>query len=304
MNGLRLAGQLLLWAGFISAALAATCQREFDFLPDDERAVLNQLPGNVADDDGERGTLHLNADELKSITTEKISELPVAELENVIDQVVAVSNQHQAEIDKEEEAAEERKNAGIPEPEEPEEPEVENAPPKSKKLDTLYFEKQRTINIEKKWPTVRWLWYGLSMALGLAGVALLRSTAKSADQDSGRVEAEYSTITNSLAELNERVAKLGGSLDTMKPAEVVQYIDDRCAEPFADFADARNALVQRFGLQAFAEIMTQFASAERFVNRAWSASADGYMNEARDCVTRATTHLKEASSLLNKYETK
>ena len=59
-----------------------------------------------------------------------------------------------------------------------------------------------------------------------------------------------------------------------------------------------NALIQRFGLTVFADVMTQFSSAERFVNRAWSASADGYMNEASSCIRQAKVYLEQASKVL------
>ena len=79
-----------------------------------------------------------------------------------------------------------------------------------------------------------------------------------------------------------------------EPGDVTAYIDDNLVELFADFGDARNALIQQFGLSGFADVMTQFASGERFVNRAWSASADGYMDEASASLERAESHLQRA----------
>ena len=49
MNSKRMLGLILLWAGFISAALAATSHREFDFLDEGERTSLNKIP-HVAPD--------------------------------------------------------------------------------------------------------------------------------------------------------------------------------------------------------------------------------------------------------------
>ena len=92
------------------------------------------------------------------------------------------------------------------------------------------------------------------------------------------------------------------NLDKKTPREVVHFIDDHLAETFGDFAEARNSLVQKFGLQPYAEIMTQFASAERFVNRSWSAAADGYMNEVRECIERAAAHLAETDQLMSQYQ--
>ncbi len=43
-----------------------------------------------------------------------------------------------------------------------------------------------------------------------------------------------------------------------------------------------------FGLQTYADIMSDFAAGERYVNRVWSTSADGYGEEARRYLERAT----------------
>ena len=122
-------------------------------------------------------------------------------------------------------------------------------------------------------------------------------SAKAAESQSHRVEAEDSVLSESLTRLNNGVAELSKRQTAMAPHQVVEYIDDQLAEPFADFADARNALVQRFGLQGFADVMTQFASGERFVNRAWSAAADGYMEEVAASLERAQGHLNKAQEL-------
>jgi len=289
MNGTRIAGQILLWAGFISAALAAVRQQELDLLPDEERAVVQSLPED----------LMLNKEELERVNPTPLDELPVADLESVISSVSLISSKNNADAEAEKEAAKKRKEAGEPEPEPTEE---QIAKSKIKKVSIDDFVKSRTTNLENKWSTIPWLWYGLSMALGLIGVVLLRSTAKSAEQETGKVAEQYQTITSSIDKLVGNLTHIKDNLSKMSPQEVLTFIDDECGPPYADFADARNALIQRFGMQPFAEIMTQFASAERFTNRAWSASADGYMNEVKDCVDRAHAHLTEASKLIKSFD--
>lgn len=277
MNGSRILGQILLWAGFVSAALAATSQREFDTLPEGEQTALRKLPE----------TLMLNRKELASVTATPVSELgslSLVEFENVIAGITPISEKNVASAE-----------AGESEPTESDvEAEV-------KKVTAAEFVKSRTGNIENKWPTVPWLWYGLSMIVGLVGVVLLRKTAKSAQQDDGKVAQQFETITSSLATLTTNVSTLQNGLGDMSPRQSLEFIDRECAPAFGDFAESRNALIQRFGMQPYAEIMTQFASGERFINRAWSASADGYMNEAKSSVDRAMAHLNEANNLIDKF---
>ena len=153
-----------------------------------------------------------------------------------------------------------------------------------------------------KWATVPWQWYLLSMVVGLGGVMILRSTAKIRSVDSTRTDANYAVIESSLGTLIKGVAHLQQFAKKEDVRSIVRYIDDELTEPFADFADAREALTNRHGLQFFAEVMTQFASAERFVNRAWSAAADGYIDEVNDSLALASVYLAAAQELISTVE--
>ena len=48
--------------------------------------------------------------------------------------------------------------------------------------------------------------------------------------------------------------------------------------------------------------MTEFAAAERYVNRSWSAAADGYVDEVAASLDKADQHLKNAQELLRAAE--
>jgi hypothetical protein len=150
---------------------------------------------------------------------------------------------------------------------------------------------------DSKWMTVPWTWYGLSMLVGSVGVVLLRNARRQADTDHERTDVEYSVIQRSL----DTVASIVGRLSENRqhvPSEVLRCIDDQCALPLSEFADARQALVKRFGLKVYADVMTEFASAERYVNRTWSAAADGYVDEVAASLDRANYHLQNARELL------
>ncbi len=156
---------------------------------------------------------------------------------------------------------------------------------------------------DNKWMTIPWLWYALSMAVGMSGVVLLRAAARSDRDDHQATEAQYSAIQVSLRQLVTVVQNLCEHEGEVQPAEVIRRIDHECVEPFADFADARNSLMKRFGLQTYADVMTQFASAERYVNRAWSAAADGYIDEVSASLDRAREYLQQAEQLVQSADT-
>jgi len=52
-----------------------------------------------------------------------------------------------------------------------------------------------------------------------------------------------------------------------------------------------------FGLQSYADVMGAFAAGERYINRVWSASTDGYVDEVYNYLDRATRQFREARAL-------
>ena len=64
------------------------------------------------------------------------------------------------------------------------------------------------------------------------------------------------------------------------------------------FAEARESMVHLFGLQTYADIMSSFAAGERYINRVWSASADGYDEEAATYLEKAATQFADAQEQL------
>ena len=55
-----------------------------------------------------------------------------------------------------------------------------------------------------------------------------------------------------------------------------------------------------FGLQPYADIMSAFAAGERYINRVWSASTDGYVDEVKMYLTKAHDQFIEAQGKFDK----
>ena len=66
----------------------------------------------------------------------------------------------------------------------------------------------------------------------------------------------------------------------------------------AAFVDARPELIGRYGIAGFARIMDAFAAAERTLNRAWSAAADGVLPAAVEALEIGMAHLEETQRRL------
>lgn len=142
--------------------------------------------------------------------------------------------------------------------------------------------------------------YLAALVLGAAGVALLRWHAR-------KTASAAETVAAGMSELRERIGRLAENARTFELDAPTLPVDDfrqRVETVFADdlsgFAERRETISVRHGLQAYADVMSPFASAERHLNRVWSASTDGYIEEARTYVTRAREELEDAREALGK----
>jgi len=82
------------------------------------------------------------------------------------------------------------------------------------------------------------------------------------------------------------------------PAVPLSRIDEELMPDIHDFVEARESMIPHLGMQSYANIMSPFANGERLLNRAWSASADGYVDEVRTCIQGARAELEKAQGLL------
>lgn len=151
---------------------------------------------------------------------------------------------------------------------------------------------------EEGWHLIPWTWYLASVAVCVAGIVLLRMGKSTDGQKSEKTEANLMEIQDSLGRLIENAAQLRKETETLAPSQIIKRIDDEMADDFRLFEDGRNSITAEYGLDVFADVMTQFAAGERAINRAWSASADGYVDEAATCIERGQQMLEEAKSLL------
>ncbi len=145
---------------------------------------------------------------------------------------------------------------------------------------------------------VNWALFGAAVLAAVAGVVALKRYARSIAQseevlENNRAELRES-IDNVVKDLREIVSS--GSL---RGAALRERIDEKLRPDLVRFADARESMVHLFGLQTYADIMSHFAAGERYVNRVWSSSADGYDVEAARYLGKAEEQFADAQRQLN-----
>ncbi|HEY5643049.1 MAG TPA: hypothetical protein VIS31_09255 [Woeseiaceae bacterium] len=145
---------------------------------------------------------------------------------------------------------------------------------------------------------VNWaLFVGAAAAATLGLILFKRQAAAHARSEStlelnrGELRESIQNIVRDLGEIRED-GKVQGAL-------LRDLIDQKLRTDLRRFADARQSMVHLFGLQTYADIMSNFAAGERYINRVWSASADGYVEEAATYLDKAAAQFSEAERQLN-----
>lgn len=149
------------------------------------------------------------------------------------------------------------------------------------------------------WHLVNWVWYGVSLAVGFVGVVLIRMDRSRSTGKSEKTTANLAEIQAALNRLVLNTRQLHKESSGLPPSKILSRIDDDLGDDFATFAEGRNSITAELGLATFADVMSHFAAGERAANRAWSAAADGYVNESESCLQRAAEMLARAEEILN-----
>ena len=75
-------------------------------------------------------------------------------------------------------------------------------------------------------------------------------------------------------------------------------IDEFFMNDIETFLEARESIIHQYTMQSYADLMNHFAAGERYLNRVWSCSVDGYIDEAHNYITRAREQFEEGHAIL------
>lgn len=147
---------------------------------------------------------------------------------------------------------------------------------------------------------VRWTLFVPTALAGVAGVALARIGAKRADGDEATLGSRLDIVRVSLDRIVTNITRLNQQKAGMHPYEIHGRIDELFPADLSAFVDSRQIIAHRHGLEAYANVMNEFAAGERYLNRAWSASVDCYVDEAVEYLGRARDQFIRAQQELAK----
>jgi len=142
--------------------------------------------------------------------------------------------------------------------------------------------------------TVAWAGYFVCLGIGVAGVTMARLAGRKAARHEDKLTSDVESIRTSLARLSENAAQLEAEKGSIDVYELRHRIDAVFGDDIRTFVEARESIVHSYSLDAYAEVMSHFASGERHLNRVWSTSTDGYVDEAHEYIAKAAEQLREA----------
>jgi len=149
---------------------------------------------------------------------------------------------------------------------------------------------------------VNWNWFIPVLSLGVAGLYIFRKAHHGEARASHRLSVDLQTLETSLANILGNLESLNADSSELPVFEARFEIDRLLREDLNNFANARESMKHIFGLQNYADVMSAFAAGERYINRVWSASTDGYVDEVRNYLERATQQFREARALFSKLQ--
>jgi uncharacterized membrane protein YiaA len=141
---------------------------------------------------------------------------------------------------------------------------------------------------------VQWGYYFAAFLLGAVGITLVRIDQRRKTRSEEKLTSSMQNIESSLSRISENMNKLGTENKSLNPYDVRHRIDELFPGDLNTFVEARETISHVYGLQAYADVMSHFAAGERYLNRVWSASADGYIDEVRAYLEKASEQFLEA----------
>ena len=134
---------------------------------------------------------------------------------------------------------------------------------------------------------IDWPLFVPAIVVAAVGVTLARLSAQRAARSEERLSGNVRLLEQSLDNVVARIGELCEKKDQLDVYRVHEQIDKLFPSSLSAFVEARESLIHVYDLQAYADVMNAFAAGERYLNRVWSCSVDGYVDELNEYLDRS-----------------
>ncbi len=148
--------------------------------------------------------------------------------------------------------------------------------------------------------TMNWTYFIPVMVVGFIAAIMFKQAAGAEAKKGSLLQNNKSVLINSLNNILENLKSLDGRKDKIPTYDMRFEIDKLFRDDLMQFAEARDSMKHLFGIQHFADIMSSFAAGERYINRVWSASTDGYVDEVLLYVGKSLSQFEHAKQEFDK----
>lgn len=149
---------------------------------------------------------------------------------------------------------------------------------------------------------IDWGWFVPFLMVGAVGVALVQLALRRDAADVGKAEANFQALESSLTTIVKNLAALDDDKASMDVYDLPDHIDVTFRQDIFTFVEARESIAHVHGMQSYADVMSHFAAAERYLNRVWSCAADGYIDEAHTYIGRSHEQFAESLQRLTQLD--
>jgi exonuclease VII small subunit len=149
-----------------------------------------------------------------------------------------------------------------------------------------------------------WEWFLPVLILGASGVYMITHVEKAQARSTDKLDSQHRDLITSLENIVRNLERLNRDKNEIPTHEMRFEIDKLFREDLNCFAESRKCLILIYNLQTYADIMSAFAAGERYINRVWSASADGYIDDVMEYLERAFEQFRDAGQQLQNAQEK
>lgn len=149
---------------------------------------------------------------------------------------------------------------------------------------------------------VNWSYYVISLIIGIIGIVQLRVLDRREKRSEDKLAYNLQTLEEAIDHIVKHIRLLDDDKQSINPYDVRFKIDEYFPEAINEFVESRESISHAHGLQKYADIMNNFAAGERYLNRVWSASVDGYIHEVNNYIGKAREQFETTQQMVHDLE--
>jgi hypothetical protein len=145
-----------------------------------------------------------------------------------------------------------------------------------------------------------WSQFVPALLFGGLGVFMMRRAERKEMRSEDRLRSNQTDLDESLSRVVAKLTTLDARKGELTVDAIAPEVDANFRADLATFADARETIAHLYGIRVYAEVMSAFAAGERYLNRVWSSSVDGYLEESRTYLGKALEQFNQAKATLDR----